>query len=73
LTALEAGYNVRAVIRRPEQAQELKAYAQIALFAEKLEFAVVHDLTKEGAFDDVLSDVTAVLHLASPLAREVSC
>jgi uncharacterized protein YbjT (DUF2867 family) len=72
LTALEAGYNVRAVIRRPKQAQELKAYAQIAPFADKLEFAVVPDLTKEGAFDEVLADVTAILHLASPLAREVS-
>jgi hypothetical protein len=50
----------------------LKAYAQIAPFAEKLGFAVVPDLTKEGAFDNVLSDVTAILHLASPLAKEVS-
>jgi hypothetical protein len=71
LTALEAGHAVRAVIRKSEQAQKLKNHVKIAPFAEKLEFVVVPDLTKDGAFDHVLSEVVAILHIASPLAIEV--
>lgn len=71
MTALRNGYNVRAVIRKAEQAEKLKSHSKIAPYLENLEFVVVPDLTKEGAFDDVLSDVVAILHIASPLAVEV--
>ncbi|KAF2015550.1 putative 3-beta hydroxysteroid dehydrogenase/isomerase [Aaosphaeria arxii CBS 175.79] len=70
LTALEAGYNVRAVIRKPEQAEKLKSHVKIAPHAERLEFAVIKDLTAPGVFDAVLSDVAYVLHIASPLPIE---
>jgi hypothetical protein len=62
---------VRAVIRKAEQAEKIKAHVTIAPHANKLEFAVVPVLTNDGAFDNVLTDVAAVLHLASPLAIEV--
>jgi hypothetical protein len=71
LTALEAGYNMRAVIRKPEQAQEIKTHVKIAPHADRLEFAVVPVLTDDGAFDNILADVVAILHIASPLALRV--
>lgn len=70
ITALEAGYNVRAVIRKEEQAVKIKAHVRIAPHADRLEYAVVTVLTEDGAFDNVLGDVVAVLHIASPLAVE---
>jgi len=66
LVALQAGYNVRAIMRKPEQANKLKSNSKIAHFVDKLEFAVVPDLTKKGVFDDLLSDAIAILHIASP-------
>jgi hypothetical protein len=71
LLALEAEYTVRAVIRKQEQAEKLRSHATIAPYAERLEFTVIPDMTKEGAFDSALSGISAVLHLASPLANEV--
>ncbi|KAF1811540.1 putative 3-beta hydroxysteroid dehydrogenase/isomerase [Eremomyces bilateralis CBS 781.70] len=69
LLALEAGHTVRAVIRKPEQAQKLKTHVKIVPHTDRLEFAVVPDLTKDGALDHVLVDVMAILHIASPLDR----
>lgn len=69
---MEAGYTVRSVIRRQEQADKLKSHRKIINYASQLEFVVVPDLMAPGAFDDTLAGVEAVLHLASPLAVEVS-
>ena len=38
----------------------------------QLEFALVPDFLKEGALDEALENITVVVHLASPLANEVS-
>ncbi|KAE9970871.1 hypothetical protein EG328_006002 [Venturia inaequalis] len=70
LLALEAGYKVRAVIRKQGQADKLKTHPKIAPYAANLEFAVISDLTQDGAFDEALLGIDAVLHLASPLANE---
>ena len=71
-TALEQGYRVRAVVRKSGQIKELQAHPNIApLSGNNLEFVVIPDLAKTGAFDNVLHDITAILHLASPLAIEV--
>jgi len=71
ITALEAGYNVRAIIRKVEQARKIKTHVKIAPHADRLEFAVVPVLAEDGAFDNFLADVVAVLHIASRLAVEV--
>ncbi|KAJ4295539.1 hypothetical protein N0V90_007552 [Kalmusia sp. IMI 367209] len=70
LIILEAGQAVRAVIRRPAQAETLKSHIKIAPFVNQLDFVVVSDLAIPGAFDDKLADVVAILHIASPLANE---
>lgn len=70
--ALEAGYKVRAVIRKQEQSDKLKTHPKIAPFAANLEFAIISDLTKDGIFDEALTGIDAVLHLASPLANEAT-
>jgi uncharacterized protein YbjT (DUF2867 family) len=72
LVALQAGYTVRAVIRKPEQAEKLRTHGKLAPFAGNLEFAVVADLSKKGVFDDLLTDAVAILHIASPTLPEVS-
>ncbi|KAF2023699.1 NAD(P)-binding protein [Setomelanomma holmii] len=68
LTALQAGYNVRAVIRKIEQAETLRTHPKVAPYSDQLAFATVPALTDHGAFDHVLFDVVAVLHVANPLA-----
>ncbi|MCJ1225567.1 hypothetical protein MMC12_002216 [Toensbergia leucococca] len=67
--ALNAGYHVRASIRRPESVKEMKAAPSIQPFLQNLSFVTVEDITKDGAFDEALKDVVYVIHLASPLAK----
>ena len=58
-------------MRKQEQIAALKARPQITGLQDDLEFVVVPDMAKSGAFDGVFDGVSAVLHLASPLAVEV--
>ncbi|EIN05348.1 D-lactaldehyde dehydrogenase [Punctularia strigosozonata HHB-11173 SS5] len=62
---LEHGYTVRGTVRSEAKSAHLKK-----LFADKyagkLEFVVVEDITKEGAFDSAVQGVDAVEHTASP-------
>ena len=62
---------MRVSVRRTSSIEELKSHHLIAPFASSLEFAVVPDITTDGAFDNVLKDVIGVLHLASPIPKEV--
>ncbi|RDW89738.1 hypothetical protein BP6252_01770 [Coleophoma cylindrospora] len=64
---LKAGYRVRASVRKAEQGDMLKAHAFVQPFAENFEAVVVPDICVEGAFDKVLSGVTYIEHIASPL------
>lgn len=62
---LEAGHHVRLSVRKESQISSLKE-----LFAgheAKLNFAVIPDLTKPGAFDQALQGAEYVFHLASPM------
>ncbi|KAF2817764.1 NAD(P)-binding protein [Mytilinidion resinicola] len=68
--ALEEGYKARCAIRKQEQAEKILARPSIAPFKDAIDFVVVTEMTKIGAFDDVLHGVTAIIHLASPLAKE---
>ncbi|KAH6695592.1 hypothetical protein F5X68DRAFT_272878 [Plectosphaerella plurivora] len=69
--ALSRGRNVRAVIRKPEQAERIKNTESVRPHVAKLEFSVVPDLLLPGAFDEVLHGVTEIIHVASPLPSSV--
>ncbi|RDW73569.1 hypothetical protein BP6252_07476 [Coleophoma cylindrospora] len=70
IIALEAGHQVRAVIRRHEQASRLTVHPRVQDYVSRLEFVVVPDLARTAAFDPILTNVVGILHLASPLAIE---
>lgn len=67
--ALEAGYRVRGVVRRQAQIDTIKAAPSAQPYLDNLEFVVIPDLLKEGAFDEALEGVTYILHCASPIPR----
>ncbi|KAL9038265.1 MAG: hypothetical protein Q9214_005351 [Letrouitia sp. 1 TL-2023] len=66
LHALRAGYRVRVSIRADDQAQKLKSAPWALDYLSNIDFVIVEDITKEGAFDSALQDVNYVLHIASP-------
>ncbi|KAF8857369.1 NAD(P)-binding protein [Acephala macrosclerotiorum] len=64
---LEAGYNVRAVIRKESNIEMTKqALANPELFS-KIDFPVIPDLAAPDAFDKSLFGVTSIIHVASPV------
>ena len=67
--ALEAGYSVRAAVRSQDKAETILAAPSIKKLAPgpKLDFVYVPDIIADGAYDDALSGVKAILHIASPL------
>ena len=71
-TALERGYSVRAVVRAESKSLPLRELFGKHVEEGKLEFKYVEDLTKDGAYDEVVKDVDAILHIASPLPTQSS-
>jgi uncharacterized protein YbjT (DUF2867 family) len=71
ILALEAGYYVRAVVRKASQIPKLSNHTRIQSYVKNLEFVVIPDLAQTEAFDPALEGVIGILHLASPLAIEV--
>ena len=59
------------MIRKQEQTKDILAHPLISPWAGNVDFAIVPDMAKEGAFDEAIKGITAVIHLASPLALEV--
>jgi uncharacterized protein YbjT (DUF2867 family) len=68
---LAAGHRIRAVVRKEEQIQKLQQHPLAAPYTDRVEWVIVPDMAKRGAFDNVLNGVTAIVHLASPLAIDV--
>ncbi|KAJ4989203.1 NAD-binding rossmann-fold containing protein [Stagonosporopsis vannaccii] len=66
--ALSRNYRVRAIVRRPEQGEQIRKAGSVKALAADLEIVVVRDLLQDGAFDDVLDGVSGIVHVASPLA-----
>jgi len=64
-TLLQQGYSVRGTVRSEGKAAHLRK--TFASHGEKLELAIVPDITKEGAFDDAVRGVDAIAHTASPV------
>jgi len=65
LRTLEAGFNVRLVIRREDQADKLSRI--FTEYQDKITFIVVPDITAPGGFDESLQGVEYVMHVASPI------
>jgi hypothetical protein len=69
---LEAGYKVRAVVRREAAANQIRSASSILLHLSSLEIVLIEDLLKDGVFDDAVVGMDAVIHVASPLTKKVS-
>jgi nucleoside-diphosphate-sugar epimerase len=71
--ALEGGFKVRAVIRKVEQAKKLEAHSRVAPYSKSLQWVHIPDLSETDSFAPHLEGgVTGIIHIASPLAIEVS-
>lgn len=66
LLALSQGHRVRGAVRRQSQGDAFfEAYPSLP--RDALEFVVVEDMTKEGAWDEAIVGVDGVVHAASPV------
>ncbi|KAF7553696.1 hypothetical protein G7Z17_g3430 [Cylindrodendrum hubeiense] len=66
---LEAGHSVRAVVRSQAKADQLRGSFAKDVSLQKLDFALVPDITAPSAFDNALASkppFDTVLHTASP-------
>ncbi|RDX46146.1 NAD(P)-binding protein [Lentinus brumalis] len=61
---LEQGFAVRGTVRSDSKANHLRSLFKS--YGDKLEFAIVNDIVKEGAFDEAVKGVDAIAHTASP-------
>ncbi|GKT60965.1 3-beta hydroxysteroid dehydrogenase [Colletotrichum tofieldiae] len=69
--ALRAGHTVRCAVRSEAKAAFIRSRPQIRaldLPRARLNFAIVPDITADGAYDDAIRGVSSVIHVASPLA-----
>ncbi|KAI0718808.1 NAD dependent epimerase/dehydratase [Cerioporus squamosus] len=62
---LDQGFSVRGTLRSAEKASPIRKV--FASYGDRLEFAVVEDITLPGAFDEAVKGVDAIAHLASPV------
>lgn len=65
---LERGHTVVGTVRSESKTKYLREQHKAAVNADKLKFAIVEDITVDGAFDEVLRSYQfdAVLHTSSP-------
>ncbi|KAG6861785.1 hypothetical protein C0995_012289 [Termitomyces sp. Mi166 len=61
---LEKGYAVRGTVRSAEKGKYLEEYFKA--YGDKFEITIVEDITKDGAFDEAVKGVHAIVHTASP-------
>ncbi|WQF76601.1 Putative NAD-dependent epimerase/dehydratase, NAD(P)-binding domain superfamily [Colletotrichum destructivum] len=69
--ALRAGHTVRCAVRSEAKAAFIRSRPQIKaldLPRARLNFAIVPDITTDGAYDEAIRGVSSVIHVASPLA-----
>jgi nucleoside-diphosphate-sugar epimerase len=74
VSALQAGYKVKAVVRSQEKADRVLAAKSIKELdaKENLTFAFVSDMLAAGAYDAAVQDVDYIIHIASPLPNGVA-
>lgn len=77
--ALQAGYAVRGAVRSAAKIAAIRDAASVRALVDgdgdgagagRLEFVVVPDMLRPGAFDAALAGVVYVLHVASPLPAQ---
>lgn len=72
ISALDAGYKVRAAVRSEFKADLIKAAPSVQAHLDKLTFVIVPDILADGAYDEAVKGVSYILHSASPIAFPVS-
>lgn len=65
---LDAGYSVRGTARSLASTKGLEEVLKPYVSNGKLSFIEVPDITVSGAFDVAVKDVTAIVHMASPVS-----
>lgn len=63
----EAGYDVRAVVRRQEAIDKTSAHPLIKRFSDRIQWSVIPDITKPDAYLEVVKGCHHIIHVASPL------
>ncbi|KAJ3534910.1 hypothetical protein NMY22_g6723 [Coprinellus aureogranulatus] len=64
-SVLDRGYHARVVVRSEQKAKALNEVYPGDEDRKKMEFVVIEDLSKEGAFDTAVDGVDGVIHVAS--------
>lgn len=69
VSALEAGYRVRAAVRSQAKADKIKSTPSIRAInpQDRLSFVEVADLTAPGAYDKAVEGVDSIIHVAAPI------
>jgi len=67
LALLQNGFQVRAGVRTQSRADALSSQLEGATDLSGLSFGLVPDGSLPGAYDEVVKDVSAVIHVAAPL------
>src|ERR1700761_1238971 len=70
VNALSKGYRVRAAVRRESAIPQIKSPKSIQSYLSQLEFVIVPDITVDGAYDEAVKGVNAIVHIASPLGSD---
>ncbi|KAG6362241.1 hypothetical protein INS49_010471 [Diaporthe citri] len=63
----EAGYNVRAVVRRQDAIDKTSAHPSIKRFSDKIQWSIIPDISKPDAFLEVVKGCHHIIHVASPI------
>ncbi|THH29014.1 hypothetical protein EUX98_g5170 [Antrodiella citrinella] len=66
---LEAGFSVRGTVRSAAKGVHPQKY--FSSFGSKLEVVVVEDITKDGAFDEAVKGVDAIVHTTSAFQLDI--
>ncbi|CAA7267197.1 unnamed protein product [Cyclocybe aegerita] len=69
---LERGYRVRGTVRSENKGRFLNDYFAKLGHGDAFEFAIVEDFLEDDAFDEVIKDVDAIAHMASPVHSKPS-
>lgn len=63
---LESGYRARAAVRNEGGVKKIKAAKSLQPYLGNVEFVLVPDIIRKGAYDEAVKGVDYIIHLASP-------
>ncbi|KAG8720487.1 methylglyoxal reductase (NADPH-dependent) gre2 [Ceratobasidium sp. 395] len=67
-TLLDAGYTVRGTVRSTSKGDYLSNLFK--LYGDRFQYVIVGDMTEDGAFDEAVQGIDAVVHTAAPCTFE---